>query len=291
VIDVDTYSPTLGAIRTADESDFDLAVDFAAYALPAGASFKAFQQGIDGYSGTQDTWVNQQSPNASYGNNDTRTSDDDVANSFFADYRGQALLRFDGITGPGAVPEGSEVISARLFIDVSNDIDTPLFNPRFDVHRVVRAWDEASTWNSLSGGLTVGQDLGVREASFLGDNIPDGDGMRMIDLTNAVRAWVAGEPNWGIAIVPEIIAGNDDGIEIRTSENANVILRPRLEVTFRAPTGPREPADLDGNGSVDGADLGILLAAWGPAAGPADLNADGAVDGTDLGEMLAAWDS
>ena len=47
----------------------------------------------------------------------------------------------------------------------------------------------------------------------------------------------------------------------------------------------------DGSGSVDGADLGILLAAWGPAAGPADLNADGAVDGTDLGEMLAAWDS
>ena len=41
VIDVDTYSPTLGAIRTAEESDFDLAVDFAAYTLPGGVSFKA----------------------------------------------------------------------------------------------------------------------------------------------------------------------------------------------------------------------------------------------------------
>jgi hypothetical protein len=289
VIDVDTYSPTLGAIRTAEESDFNLAVDFAAYTLPGGVSFKAFHQGINGYQGTQDTWVNQQSPNSSYGNNDTRTSDDDVANSFFSDFRGQALLRFDGIVGPGAIPAGSEVLSARLFIDVSNDIDTPLFNPRFDVHRVIRAWDENSTWNSLSGGLTVGQDLAPREASFSGDNSPDGDGMRIIDLTNMVRAWVAGEQNWGIAILPEIISGNDDGIEIRTSENGNVILRPRLEVTFRAPPAPGNPADLDRSGSVDGVDLGIFLATWGATTGPTDLNGDGSVDGTDLGLLLAAW--
>ena len=289
VIDVDTYSPTLGAIRTAEESDFDLAVDFAAYTLPGGVSFKAFHQGINGYQGTQDTWVNQQSPNSSYGNNDTRTSDDDVANSFFSDFRGQALLRFDGIVGPGAIPVGSEVLSARLFIDVSNDIDTPLFNPRFDVHRVIRAWDENSTWNSLSGGLTVGQDLAPREASFSGDNSPDGDGMRIIDLTNMVRAWLAGEPNWGIAILPEIISGNDDGIELRTSENGNVILRPRLEVTFRAPPAPGNPADLDQSGSVDGVDLGIFLATWGATTGPTDLNGDGSVDGTDLGLLLAAW--
>ena len=49
-------------------------------------------------------------------------------------------------------------------------------------------------------------------------------------------------------------------------------------------------ADLDGNGSVDGADLGLLLGAWGPAAGnSADLNGDGFVDGADLGLLLGAW--
>ncbi len=50
------------------------------------------------------------------------------------------------------------------------------------------------------------------------------------------------------------------------------------------------PADLNGDGAVNGDDLGMLLGAWGPAAGsPADLNHDGMVDGTDLGMMLAAW--
>ena len=48
-------------------------------------------------------------------------------------------------------------------------------------------------------------------------------------------------------------------------------------------------ADLDANGTVDGADLAELLAAWGPQGGKADLNADGQVDGADLAELLARW--
>ena len=50
--------------------------------------------------------------------------------------------------------------------------------------------------------------------------------------------------------------------------------------------------DLNGDGAVDGADVGILLANWGPNAGGAavgDLNNDGVVDGGDLGAMLVAW--
>jgi hypothetical protein len=47
--------------------------------------------------------------------------------------------------------------------------------------------------------------------------------------------------------------------------------------------------DLSGDGSVDGIDLGVLLANWGIGASPSDLNGDGAVDGVDLGLLLGAW--
>ena len=51
-------------------------------------------------------------------------------------------------------------------------------------------------------------------------------------------------------------------------------------------------ADLFGDGIVNGADLGILLANWG-ACGTgtcaADLNGDGQVNGADLGIVLAGW--
>jgi len=52
--------------------------------------------------------------------------------------------------------------------------------------------------------------------------------------------------------------------------------------------------DLDGDGIIDGADLGILLTGWGecdpevPCLG--DLDGDGMVDGSDIGTQLANWD-
>jgi hypothetical protein len=58
---------------------------------------------------------------------------------------------------------------------------------------------------------------------------------------------------------------------------------------FRYDCTPARPADLNGDGVVDGNDLGILLGAWGTAGGPADLNGDGVVDGNDLGRLLGDW--
>ncbi|MHC4977064.1 MAG: hypothetical protein ACYTF7_10740, partial [Planctomycetota bacterium] len=52
---------------------------------------------------------------------------------------------------------------------------------------------------------------------------------------------------------------------------------------------PALSADLNGDGTVDGADLGLLLAQWGAGTGSADLDSDGDVDGSDLGLLLARW--
>jgi hypothetical protein len=46
--------------------------------------------------------------------------------------------------------------------------------------------------------------------------------------------------------------------------------------------------DLNGDGLVNGADLGTLLGAWG-TPGPGDFNGDGIVNGADLGTLLGAW--
>jgi len=48
------------------------------------------------------------------------------------------------------------------------------------------------------------------------------------------------------------------------------------------------PADLNCDGVVNGADLGLLLTGWG-TSGPGDLNGDGIVGGSDLGALLSAW--
>ncbi len=48
------------------------------------------------------------------------------------------------------------------------------------------------------------------------------------------------------------------------------------------------PEDLNEDGQVDGADLGLLLSAWGTSKYDVDGNGDG-IDGSDLGLMLSAW--
>jgi hypothetical protein len=49
--------------------------------------------------------------------------------------------------------------------------------------------------------------------------------------------------------------------------------------------------DLNGDRTVNGMDLGILLAGWGTGSGDsrADVDGDGFVDGVDLAMLLAAW--
>ncbi len=53
-----------------------------------------------------------------------------------------------------------------------------------------------------------------------------------------------------------------------------------------------DPADLNGDGRVDAADIGLLIAAWGPCPGcSADIDGNGLVDSGDLGLLIAAWSS
>jgi hypothetical protein len=51
---------------------------------------------------------------------------------------------------------------------------------------------------------------------------------------------------------------------------------------------PARPADLNGDGVVNGSDLGRLLGGWGQP-GVTDINGDGVTNGTDLGLMLGDW--
>ena len=49
------------------------------------------------------------------------------------------------------------------------------------------------------------------------------------------------------------------------------------------------PADQDGSGFIDGADLAALLNAWGTNNAIADIDDSGSVDGADLAALLNGW--
>jgi pseudouridine synthase len=78
-------------------------------------------------------------------------------------------------------------------------------------------------------------------------------------------------------------------VTIRTSdENVPGEQSASIVATFSATVGSGRVGDLNGDGRVDGADLGLLLSGWGQP-GLTDLNGDGTTDGADLGVLLSSW--
>lgn len=55
------------------------------------------------------------------------------------------------------------------------------------------------------------------------------------------------------------------------------------------PGTPVSPADLNGDGFVNAADLGLVLAWWGRGNVGGDVNGDGNTDAQDIGRLLADW--
>ncbi|MFM7052563.1 MAG: alpha-amylase family glycosyl hydrolase [Planctomycetota bacterium] len=52
---------------------------------------------------------------------------------------------------------------------------------------------------------------------------------------------------------------------------------------------PTNPADVNGDGIVNGADLSFVLGSWGTANAAADIDDNGVVNASDLARVLSAW--
>lgn len=96
------------------------------------------------------------------------------------------------------------------------------------------------------------------------------------------------------SLIPAGITVDHDGLPRRvdiastpdTGVGAPVVDMGAFET--QAPPPPACPADVNADGTVDGADLGLLVGNWG-GSGAGDIDATGSVDGADLGLLLSAW--
>jgi len=137
----------------------------------------------------------------------------------------------------------------------------------------------------------------------------DADGHRHVAFSSNSQelrgVWYIGETDdgWG---KPTLIDGDDtgnQGTSIAVGPDGEVVVAYSLsgfdQMVFAdlflatRPADDVVPGDLNEDGVVDGADLLLLLAAWGecddPNDCPADLNDDGSIDGADLLILLSNW--
>ncbi len=199
-----------------------------------------FQQGLNGYNGTVDTFLHAATPTTdNSATNQIRWDGDDLGGQVFA------LIRFDNIFGNGAgqIPAGSTVTSATLTYNVTNSGDVGT------VREVAIPWSETDTYNTFGGDAGVQADeygnvIGT-STGYLGSNV--------FDVTSSLAAWSNNTgANRGWIVLPTAV----DGVQFSSKEDATVALRPRLSVVATPGAGGGTTLTLqDGlNGYIDTVD-------------------------------------
>jgi hypothetical protein len=223
---------TAGTVQIDANSRFDIPLDFETRFAPVEPPpppppspfvTLTFRDGVDGYAGTQDTYLASATPGTSFATASI-VKVDAVDGSPSGPVQG--LLRFDNIVGPeaGRIPAGATIDLATLTFNTTNGTANAV-----NFHRMLGAWDESSTWTSLTGGVSLDDtearlDRDLQLASV-------GTGAGSADVTGSVRAWASGAANLGWVINPT----GGDGWDFSSSDVATASQRPLLTVRLLAP--------------------------------------------------------
>ena len=134
------------------------------------------------------------------------------------------------------------------------------------------------------------------EAWLPGTNFnPQSQGWLSIDKAVALLSGSAGRAAAEVIGIERIEfenLGEEFPVEQPMPDNNDGGFDPNSDEEGPSEEQPPCQGDLNGDGKIDGADLGLILGAWGNctiASCLGDLNGDGKIDGADLGLILGAW--
>ena len=195
--------------------------------LTVQADTVTFQQGTNSYTGTLDTFLNQNFTGTAFGNENFVS----MTNSALPAFQVQGLLKFENIFGdaPGQIPLGSTINSATLsLVSLNAPVGT------LNLHRMLVGWNESSTWNSLSGGISTDGSEAVSSADV--STIPTVPNATL-DVTVSLQAWSGGAANEGWVLL-ESTGGS---WRFDSSEAGNIANRPLLTIDY---TPVPEPGTL-----------------------------------------------
>ncbi|GJL51696.1 MAG: hypothetical protein NPIRA01_29230 [Nitrospirales bacterium] len=196
--------------------------------LADGDTTVSFQEGVDGYASTQDTHLDESTPTTSYGNQ--TTVEVDLSNS--SDGEEHALIRFDNLfgSGTGQIPLGATIISVTLALDGTDPSSSAA---TISLHRMLTTWNESSTWNSMTSGISTNDVEASSTADATIYNPETIESKVLTGLESTVQAWSDGDTNYGWVIKSD----HGDGWVFSSSENGTASLRPKLTVEYRTSGG------------------------------------------------------
>lgn len=139
-------------------------------------------------------------------------------------------------------------------------------------------WIDAPPYSAVAGTTATDPQLPVDPAWTMNDLIG-------LSYPQLVERYAGSAGGSGVDLAR---IGLSHAIAVRVSVAAGFY--PNVEIDAIARVRPAtHPADIDGNGTVNGVDLAAVLSAFGGPSASADIDHNGIVDGPDLAAVLAGW--
>ena len=211
-------------------------------------AFARFRQGDNGYTACTDTYIESAAPDASHATDSILVADGSPPT--------QHLLRFNNLFGQGAVPNNAIIHAATLRV-LTGGFSSDQSSDPMPIHRMLSDWSASSTWNSLGNGVQ----LDGSEAAAAPENPTNTIQPRVtltwvaFDVTNSIKAWHQGQPNFGWVLSPT----GSDGWRTSSANAAVASDRPVLDIVYSLPSCP---ADFNHDGFVDGFDYDDFVTAF-----------------------------
>jgi len=182
-----------------------------------------FQDGLNGYTGTRDTYLSGWSVNENNANATTLYS-----SGAYTDLVRFAVFASEG----GPVPNGATITSAQLSLYKTSSYDYV-----FQARRMLKDWVEGeATWNRPRIGATWtvagAGGSGTDYASVVDATAAVGfaPGWLAFDVTTGVQAMSSGQVNYGWRLLG--VSGNSNEKQFASSEYATQSLRPKLTISY-----------------------------------------------------------
>ena len=178
----------------------------------------SFQDGVDAYTGTRDTYIDSDDPDTIRGIEQTFIQDIDPGEK-------RSLLLFD----LSSIPTDATISSAEIDFYVNTE------GQGFNMHRMLTSWDEAATYTSLGRHFAAD---GIDAESAVNANWPGVDtyvGNITVSVpASTIQEWVDGTlANNGWLM---IATHASDGQQLRSREYNTVADRPKLTVQYSVST-------------------------------------------------------
>jgi len=247
------------------------------------AAEECFQDAVcpdAGYAGTTGAYLSENEPAANAGAASTLLADGDDPGGTGNDKA--SVIRWD----VSSIPAGSTVKSAAITFNITN-----VTSSVYQLYQLTRSWDEGVvSWTAATGvdnwGTAGAQAATDRGSTVLGELSIGTTGIYSFSLNSdgvaAVQSWIDNAAaNQGIILANST---SGDGVDFDSREVGTATNRPKLTLTYTAPTTPVDPPDPPtGLSLISKTDTEVAMSWTAPAGGTAVTEYNVYRDGVNVG--------